>query len=70
MRRFGVAEVIARDDYHAGSAIEKLKLILSDDRYRKRAEEAAAIVRSEGGTDAACDAIESRLKPTSQNREP
>lgn len=60
-RRRGVAEIIQRDEYNAVTAIEKLRQILSDDRYREKARDAAKIVASEGGTDAACDAIESRL---------
>ena len=60
-RRAGVAEIIARDDYRASTAVEKLRQLLSDDRYRERARVAAEIVASEGGTDAACDAIESVL---------
>ncbi len=57
-RRSGVAEIIARDDYTAETAAKLLSRILSDDRYRKRAAEIAAIINSEGGTTAACDAIE------------
>ena len=57
-RRLGVAEIIGRDDYTAESAVNVLKQILDDGRYRKRAVEVAAIVNSEGGTNAACDAID------------
>ncbi len=57
-RRSGVAEIIGRDDYTAESASKMLNHILVDDTYRKRAAEVAAIVDSEGGTTAACDAIE------------
>jgi UDP:flavonoid glycosyltransferase YjiC (YdhE family) len=57
-RRAGVAEVIPRDDYNADAAAKKLEQILTVESYRVRAKEAAGIVNSEGGTDAACDAIE------------
>ena len=60
-RRIGVAEIIPRDSYKATTAVGKLRRILSDERYAKRALETAEVVRSEGGTDAACDAIESVL---------
>ncbi|MEO8041882.1 MAG: nucleotide disphospho-sugar-binding domain-containing protein [Acidobacteriota bacterium] len=60
-RRLGVAEIISRDAYTAESAAKMLKQVLSDDSYRKRASEAASIVNSEGGTAAACDAIEAIL---------
>jgi rhamnosyltransferase subunit B len=60
-RRAGVAEVIPRDDYNADSAVEKLQRLLSGETYRAKASEAASVVRSEGGTAAACDAIESVL---------
>ncbi|MEP7147835.1 MAG: glycosyltransferase [Acidobacteriota bacterium] len=57
-RRIGIAEIIARDDYTAAAASTTLKHILADQTYRRRAAEVAAIVDSEGGTAAACDAIE------------
>jgi rhamnosyltransferase subunit B len=60
-RRIGVAEIIYRDDYNADTAVEKLERILSDNNYRRRAADAAAIVDSEGGTSAACNAIEGVL---------
>jgi rhamnosyltransferase subunit B len=60
-RRIGVAEVIARNDYNSERASSQLKKLLSDERYRKKAVEAANIVRSEGGTKAACDSVEAVL---------
>lgn len=62
-RRAGVAEVIPRDDYNAHAAAKQLEQILTDESYRIRATDAAEIVRNEGGTDAACDAIENILLP-------
>jgi len=60
-RRLGVAEIIQRDSYNAGTAVEVMRRILSDDRYRAKARDAAEVVKAEGGTDAACDAIEAVL---------
>jgi UDP:flavonoid glycosyltransferase YjiC (YdhE family) len=60
-RRIGVAESIDRRSYNAGLAAERIRRILDDARYRERATAVAAIVRSEGGSVAACDAIERTL---------
>jgi len=60
-RRLGVAEKISRTSYTAESAARMLANILSDTSYAKNASKYGEIVRSEGGTDAACDAIESTL---------
>ena len=60
-RRLGVAEIIGRDDYTAESASRLLTQILAGDSYSKRSAEVAAIVDSEGGTAAACDAIDGVL---------
>ncbi len=60
-RRLGVAEIIGRDSYDAESAAKMLNQILEDDRYRQRAVEVAGTVNSEGGTAAACDAIDGIL---------
>jgi len=57
-RRIGVAEIISRDNYNAKNAAHTLLEILSDPTYKKNAEAARQIVDSEGGTMAACDAIE------------
>ena len=57
-RRLGVAESVDRGAYRAESAAEHLRRILADARYSQRAAEVAAIVQSERGTIAACDAIE------------
>jgi UDP:flavonoid glycosyltransferase YjiC (YdhE family) len=60
-RRLGVAEIIDRDSYTAESSAKMLRQILEDNRYRQRAAEVAGVVNSEGGTAAACDAIEGIL---------
>jgi rhamnosyltransferase subunit B len=61
-RRIGVAEVMSRDEYNANAAVESLNALLSEERYRRSAADASKIVNSEGGTEAACDAVESRLE--------
>ena len=60
-RRLGVAEIIDRDDYTAESAAKILKQIFADDRYTNGRRKLSAVVNSEGGTSAACDAIEGVL---------
>lgn len=60
-RRAGVGEIISRSDYNAKSASDMLRKILSEPKYSANAERAAAVIASEGGTKAACDAIESVL---------
>lgn len=60
-RRIGVAEIIGRDNYNAKSAAHMLLEILSDPSYRTNAEAAKQIVDSEGGTQAACDSIETLI---------
>jgi len=61
-RRLGVAEVIARNNYNADSAAEKLKQLLSEPEYQERAIRAAEVVRSEHGATTACDEIERVLR--------
>jgi rhamnosyltransferase subunit B len=60
-RRLGVAEIVDRGGYRTQAAAESLRRTLGDARYRERAAAAAEIVRSEGGTQTACDAIERLL---------
>ena len=60
--RLGVARTISRDKYTAESAAKKLREILSDKSYLKKAANAAAIVNAEHGTQTACDAIEQVLR--------
>ena len=61
-RRLGVAEVISRNSYNAETAVQALSKILADKDYAEKAARCGEIVRSEHGTAAACDAIESQLK--------
>ncbi len=60
-RRAGVAEIVQRVKYNRDTAANALKNILSEPIYAARAVELGKTVRSEGGTTAACDAIESVL---------
>lgn len=60
-RRLGVAEIIGRNNYKAEKVVRKLEKLLTDSSYKNRAIEAKKIVDSEGGTLAACDAIEKVL---------
>ncbi len=55
--RLGVARTVFAKQYTAARVARELTLLL-DARYRQRAEEVAAIVRQEGGADAAAAAIE------------
>ena len=57
-RRLSVAEIIGRDDYNAGNAVQMLRRILSSDSYRTKALTASEIVKAEHGSAGACDAIE------------
>jgi rhamnosyltransferase subunit B len=61
-KRLGVSETINRNNYKAGFVAEKLRIILSDESYKKNAADAKQIVNTENGTQTACDAIEQVLK--------
>ena len=58
--RLGIARTVFPKQYTAERVAHELTLLL-DARYRQRAEEVAAVVRQEGGADAAADAIEKLL---------
>ncbi len=58
-RRAGVAEYISRTSYNAETAAAAVSKILSEPSYAENAARIGEIVRSEGGTAAACDEIES-----------
>ena len=60
-RRLGVAEKISRGSYNAESAARMLTKISGNISYAQKAAECGRVVRSEGGTSAACDAIEEQL---------
>lgn len=59
--RLGVACAIPRNEYTATRAVEELSKLLNDPTYRVKAGEVARLVRSENGTQTACDAIISGL---------
>jgi len=61
-RRIGVGEVINRDSYSADRAENMLGEILSNPKYAKNAAEKCAVIESERGAEAACDAIEKTLQ--------
>ena len=61
-RRNGVGALINRDRYKADRAANMLGDILSNPKYAKNASEKRAIVESERGAEAACDAIEKTLQ--------
>jgi UDP:flavonoid glycosyltransferase YjiC (YdhE family) len=61
-RRIGVGEIIRRDRYNADRAADLLNNIVNDPSYAKKAAEKRAIIQTEGGTSAACDAIEDTLR--------
>ncbi|MDQ4123370.1 MAG: glycosyltransferase [Acidobacteriota bacterium] len=59
--RLGVAETIVRESYNASRAVEKLKKLLTEASYKKRALEVKNVVEAENGVKSACDAIENIL---------
>jgi rhamnosyltransferase subunit B len=61
-RRIEVAEVIDRERYNADRAAKMLSDILADPKYSENAIEKRAIVETERGAEAACDAIERTLQ--------
>jgi rhamnosyltransferase subunit B len=56
--RLGVAKTISRDGYTAKNAARILPELLADSTYKSNAENAAQVIKSEHGTQTACDAIE------------
>jgi len=59
--KLGVARTVFPKEYTATRVAHELTLLL-DAPYRQRAEEVAAVVRQEGGADAAAAAIEQLLR--------
>lgn len=57
-KRLGIAKIISREKFAAKSAAKKIRKLLVDLEYKANAFEAAKLVRSENGTQTACDAIE------------
>jgi rhamnosyltransferase subunit B len=61
VRKLGAARVVLATDYRAGRVARELGALLNDASYRERAAATAAIVREEGGAEAAADLIERLL---------
>jgi UDP:flavonoid glycosyltransferase YjiC (YdhE family) len=61
-KRIGVARVVSRNLYRAERAAFEIGKILKDPSYKETAIEKGKIVRTEHGTQFACDAIEEVLK--------
>ena len=59
--RLGVASIVRPPSYRAPRVTHELERLLGDENYRARAAEVAAIVRSEGGADAAATEIDAVL---------
>jgi rhamnosyltransferase subunit B len=59
--KIGVARTVFTKQYTAARVAREITMLL-DAHYRKRAEEVAAVVRQEGGADAAAAAIETLLR--------
>jgi rhamnosyltransferase subunit B len=62
LRRLGVALTIAGPRYASARAITKLRHLLNDVSYAKRALEVGQRVREEDGVRVACDALEAMLR--------
>jgi rhamnosyltransferase subunit B len=58
MRRLKVARVIRRGVYTPLRVARKLRILLNEPKYARRAESVARILAHEDGTSAACDALE------------
>lgn len=60
-RRIGVAEIIVRGDYSAGSAAGLIRKLLADPSYARKASHIGQTMMAENGTVTACNAIEALL---------
>jgi rhamnosyltransferase subunit B len=58
VRHLGVAKVILRKDYTAEEAAKKIKSLLEEEDYARRAAHTALVVAQENGVATACDALE------------
>jgi UDP:flavonoid glycosyltransferase YjiC (YdhE family) len=61
VRKLGLARVVLPKEYRAPRVARDLSALLHDASYRERAAATAAIVRAEGGAEAAADVIERLL---------
>ena len=55
--RLGVARTLSPKRYTAGRVVAELRSLLDEPDYRTRAAATAAVVRGEGGAEAAAEAI-------------
>jgi UDP:flavonoid glycosyltransferase YjiC (YdhE family) len=60
-RRLGMARILYPRRYREARVAAELRALLDDPAYTDAARRTAAVVRSEGGVGAACDAIEERF---------
>ncbi|HEX8189169.1 MAG TPA: nucleotide disphospho-sugar-binding domain-containing protein, partial [Pyrinomonadaceae bacterium] len=60
--RVGAGRALPRAKYHAASAAEELRALLSDESYTTRAAEVGRQIRAENGATAAADAVEEVLQ--------
>jgi len=67
MRRLKVARVIRRGDYTPLRVARKLRRLLEEPKYARRAEAVARMLSHENGTAAACDALEELFGKMHQN---
>lgn len=58
LERLGVARTVYPARYRAARVAAELRPLLGDPRYRRRAQEVAAVVNAEPGVTAACEVIE------------
>ena len=61
LTRLGSARTVYPKQYRAPHVADELRRLLDDPSYARRAAEVAAVVRTERGAEAACDAIEEVL---------
>jgi rhamnosyltransferase subunit B len=64
VRQLGVARTLSPSRYRARRVARELRALLTQRDYGARASEVAAIVRAEGGADAAAEAIQARFRAT------
>jgi rhamnosyltransferase subunit B len=62
VRHLGVAKVIQRKGYRAETAAKKIRELLEDNTYARRAAEVARAIAQENGVATACDALERMVK--------
>lgn len=66
VQRMGAGLTVARANYSPRSAGAALRRILTEERFARRAMEAATVIQSESGVGGACEAIESVMRLASK----